>query len=148
MPRYRTLISNRIQPSSVLLLGDICPCLTPHISVAFSYYHWFIMRPFPICAPRRMVIRRTYPSQSPPYNAFALLLRPWFGCVTQFNSPDWRWVYLRGVRTPVSTIYTRLHIWFESALIITELDLLRNRQRIYQNCYIYKGSCAIQRLVG
>jgi hypothetical protein len=53
-----------------------------------------------------------------------------------------------GVRTPVSTIYTRLHIWFESALIITELDLLRNRQRIYQNCYIYKGSCAIQRLVG
>lgn len=53
-----------------------------------------------------------------------------------------------GVRTPVSTIYTRLHIWFESALIITELDLLRNRQRISQNCYIYKESCAIQRLVG
>jgi hypothetical protein len=50
----------------------------------------------------------------------------------------------RGVRTLVSTIYTQLHIWFESALIITELDLLRNRQRIYQNCYIYKGSCARQ----
>jgi len=41
------LISNRIQSSSVLLLLalDTCPYLTPHVSVAISYYHWFILRP-------------------------------------------------------------------------------------------------------
>ena len=50
MPRYRTLLSNRIQPSSVLLFislaaFDTCPFLTPHVSVAISYYHWFTLRP-------------------------------------------------------------------------------------------------------
>lgn len=50
MPRYRTLLSNRIQSSSVLLFIslaalDTCPFLTPHVSVAISYYHWFILRP-------------------------------------------------------------------------------------------------------
>lgn len=70
MPRYRTLLSNRIQSSSVLLFIslaalDTCPFLTPHVSVAISYYHWFILRPLyapSTGAPPRAFVQRVWPS--------------------------------------------------------------------------------------